>query len=143
MQHGRQDPPNPEAGKSTDHQIEQSAKYRETCRGNVDCRIPGLPHSDVQKEDSNRKDIVKRLIQRFENHPNRDSSMEDLNKTEDFESVQRKVEGVGHQHGHGILRALRRPLLRHNALIALCIGKRALQTAHAASACSLQKGIDS
>ena len=35
----------------------------------------GFPHSTVQKEDSNRKEIVKRLIQQFEIHPNRDSLM--------------------------------------------------------------------
>ena len=29
---GRQDPPNPEARKSTDHHSEQSVTYRETCR---------------------------------------------------------------------------------------------------------------
>ena len=67
LQHGRQDPPNPEARKSTDHHSEpsvkyietcrsrlrarrehleenQRGKYKETCRGNVDCRIQGSPH---------------------------------------------------------------------------------------------------
>ena len=32
LQHGRQDPSNFEARKSTDHQSEKSVKYRETCR---------------------------------------------------------------------------------------------------------------
>ena len=41
-------------------------------------------NSAVQEEDSNRKETVKRQIQQFENHPNRDSLMEDLNKTEEF-----------------------------------------------------------
>ena len=83
LQHGRQDLSNPEARTSADHQSEQSAKYeetrrshlqnfrhkhleenhrakyRETCRGNVDYRIQGMLHSTVQKEDSNRKEIVK------------------------------------------------------------------------------------
>ena len=114
LQYGRQDPPNPEATKSTHHRSEQSVQYRETCRslledtrrkppeesqggkyrencrGNVDCRIPGIPHSTVQKEDSIRKDIVERLIQQFENHPNRDSLMEDLNKTEEFNPFSEK-----------------------------------------------------
>ena len=108
LQHGRQDPSNLEASKSADHQSEQSAKYEETrhshledsrhkhleenhrakhnktCRGNVDYRIQGIPHSTVQKEDSHRKEIVKRLIQQFENHPHRDSSIKDLKKTEEF-----------------------------------------------------------
>ena len=89
----RQDPPNPEARKSADLPSEQSAKYeetrrslledtrrkhpgesqrwkcRETCRGNIDYRIPGIPHTTVQKEDSNRKETVKRPIEKFENHP--------------------------------------------------------------------------
>ena len=115
LQHGRQDPPDPEARKSTDHHSEQSlkyietcrsrlrarrehleenqrGKYKETCRGNVDCRIQGIPHSTVQKEDSKRKDIFfgKKLIQQFENHPNRDSSTEDLNKTEEFNRFSEK-----------------------------------------------------
>ena len=114
LQHVRQDPSNLEARTSTDHQSEQSVKYRETCRslledprrkhleesqrgkyretcrGNVVYRIPGIPHSTVQKEDSNGKDIVKRLIQQFENHPNQDSLIEDWNKTEEFNPLSEK-----------------------------------------------------
>ena len=111
----RQDPPSPEARKSTtDHHSERSAKYEETRRsrheetrrGNVDHRIQGIPHSTVQKEDSNRKEIAKRLIQQFDTHPNRDSLTEDLKKTGEFN--QRKVEGVDQQHGqHGVVRAVR------------------------------------
>ena len=59
-------------------------RYRETCRGNVEHRLPGIPHSTVQKEDTNRKETVKRLIQQSENHLNRDSLMQDMNKTEEF-----------------------------------------------------------
>ena len=57
------------------------SRYEETRRGNVDYRFQDILHSTVQKEDSNRKEIVKRLIQQLENQPNRDSLMEDLNKT--------------------------------------------------------------
>ena len=108
LQYGRQDPPNPEARKSADHHREQSVKYRETCRslladtrrkhpresqrckyretcrGNVDYRILVIPHPTVQKEDSKSKETVKRLIQQFENHPNRDSLIQDLIKTDEF-----------------------------------------------------------
>ena len=64
-QHGRQDPLKTDARKSTDHQSEQSVyretcrslledtrresqrwRYRGTCRGNIDYRIPGIPHSN-------------------------------------------------------------------------------------------------
>ena len=58
----------------------EDAKYEETRRGNADYRI----HSAVQNEDSNRKEMVIRLTQQFETHPNRDSSTEDLKKTEEF-----------------------------------------------------------
>ena len=70
-QNGRQDPPNSDARKSTDHQSEQRlcretcrsllcgenqrCLYTETCRGDVDNRIPGKHHSTVQNEDTNRK----------------------------------------------------------------------------------------
>ena len=49
-QNGRQDPPDPDARKSTDHKSEKRP-YRETCRGNVDFRIPGTPHSRKQSKD--------------------------------------------------------------------------------------------
>ena len=95
LHHGRQDPPSPDARKSTDHQrkgvysetcrslLEDTRRKhprkvrrwrcRETCRGYVEYRISRFSHSTVQKEDTNRKETVKRLIQQFENHPNRDS----------------------------------------------------------------------
>ena len=102
--------PNLEARKSADHPSEQCAKYaetrrshledtrrkhleekhiakyKETCRGDVGYRIQGIPHSTVQKEE-----IVKRLIQQFENHLNRDSLVEDLNKTEEFNPFSEKL----------------------------------------------------
>ena len=82
--HGRQDLSNPDARTSADHQSKQIAKNEETCTGNVDYRIQGVPHSAVKKEHSNRKEMVTRLIQQFETHPNRDSLIEDLIKTEEF-----------------------------------------------------------
>ena len=110
---GRQGLPNPDARKSADHQSEQSVhretcrspledtrrkhlgesqrwRYTETCRGNVDYRIPGIPHSTVQKKDTHRKETVKRLIQQFENHLSHDSLIEDLNMTEEFNPFSEK-----------------------------------------------------
>ena len=100
LHHGRQDLPNPEARTSADHQSEESAKYeetrrsryKETCLGNVDDGVQSIPYSTVQKEDSNRTEIVKRLIQQFENHPNRDPLIKDLNKTEEFDPFSEKSE---------------------------------------------------
>ena len=65
-QHGHQGPPNPDARKSTNHQSEQRL-YKETCRGNVDYRIPGFPHWTVQTENTNRKETVQKI-----GYPNRD-----------------------------------------------------------------------
>ena len=75
LQHGRQDPSNPEARTSANHQSKRSAKHEETRRthleesrrakyeethsGNVDHTMQCVPHSAVQKKDSDRKDIVK------------------------------------------------------------------------------------
>ena len=160
-QYGRQNPPHPEVRKSTDHQSGQSVKYtetcrslfehtrrnhrgesqwwkfRETCRGNVDSRIPGFPHSTLQKEDSNRKETVKRLIQQFENHPNRDSLIQHLNKTEKVNPISAKSKELITSMGN-------------TEYFELCGTSSkiqcpdcALSAAHAASACSLQKGFDS
>ena len=65
-------------------------KYEEPRRCNVDCRKQGTRHSTVQKEDSNRKDIVKRLILQFETHQNSDSLIKDSDITEDFNSCSGK-----------------------------------------------------
>ena len=48
----------------------------------VDYRIPGILLSTVEQQDTNRKDKVKRLIQQFENHPNKESFLQDLKQTE-------------------------------------------------------------
>ena len=60
-----------------------SQSSRETWCNNVDYRIPGIPHSAVQQQDTNRKETDKKLIQQFENHPNKESFLQDLNKTEE------------------------------------------------------------
>ena len=56
-------------------------------------RILGIPHSAVQKEYSNRKEIVTRRIQQFETHPNRDSPIEDLNKDWGIQSIRLDRQG--------------------------------------------------
>ena len=79
---GQQDQPDQEASKSSDHQCASERSYGKTRRRNVDCRIPGIPHSTVQQQDTNRKETVKKSIQQFENHPNKESFLQELNKTE-------------------------------------------------------------
>ena len=55
-----------------------SSKYGETCRGEIDCRNQGLPHSTVDYEDQSRKEVVIKLIAQFETHPNRKALEADL-----------------------------------------------------------------
>ena len=98
LHHGRQDLSNPKARTSADHQSKRSegyektrsAKLEETRSGNIDFRIQGLPHATVQNEDYDRREMVKKLIHQFDTHPNRDSLMEDLNKTEEFNQLSEK-----------------------------------------------------
>ena len=80
-QSGRQDQPDQEARTSTDHQS-ASQSSRETWCNNVDYGIPGIPHSAVQQQDTNRKETVKQFIQQLENHPHKESFLQDLKKTE-------------------------------------------------------------
>ena len=81
-QSGQQEQPDQEARTSSDHQSASDRSCGEICSGNVDERIPGKPCSTVQQQDTNRKQTVKKLIQQFENHPNKESLLQDLNKTE-------------------------------------------------------------
>ena len=80
-QSGQQDQHEQEARKSSDHQSVSGGKG-ESRSGNVEYRIPGIPHSTVQQQDTNRKETVKKLIQQFENHPNKELFLQDLNQTE-------------------------------------------------------------
>ena len=65
-------------------------EFGETRGGNTDCRIQGLPHSTVQKEDCDRIEKVKKLVHQFDTHPNLDSLMEDFNNTEEFNQFSEK-----------------------------------------------------
>ena len=82
-QSGRQDLPDQEARTSSDHQS-ASGSCGETHSNNIDYRIPGIPHSTVQHQDTNCRETIKKLIQQFENHPNKESFLQDLNQTEEI-----------------------------------------------------------
>ena len=49
-----------------------------------------MPHSAVQQQDTNRRETVKKLIQQFENHPNKEVFLQDLNKTEKIHKFSEK-----------------------------------------------------
>ena len=67
-QHDQKDVPITDWRKSDDCENEVS-KQRETCSSSrVDSRIPGIPHSIVEKVETNRKEKLRRLIEQFESH---------------------------------------------------------------------------
>ena len=74
---GHQDTTSSDARTSVDHSDKHGGTYRETCRGEIDFRIQGLPHSVVQEHDHIRKKAVQKLIHQFENHPNKEALRED------------------------------------------------------------------
>ena len=77
-----------ESRKSDDREDEVH-QLRETCGSHhrVDFRIPGIPHSTVEQVDASRKETVRRLIEQFENHPNRNVCLKDFEKSEEINHV--------------------------------------------------------
>ena len=86
---GQQDQQEQDARISCGHS-RGSKSCRETWSNNVDYRIPGIPLSAVEQQDTNRKDEVKKLIQQFENHPNKESFLQDLKQTEKINKFSEK-----------------------------------------------------
>ena len=56
----------------------------ETGSNTVDYRIPGVPLSAVEQQDTHRKAKVKKLIEKFENHPNKESFLQDFMQTKEI-----------------------------------------------------------
>ena len=50
----------------------------------MDYRIPGVPLSAVKRQDTHRKDKLKQLIEKFENHPNKESFLQDFKQTKEI-----------------------------------------------------------
>ena len=88
-QSGQQDQQEEDARTSCDHPS-ASQSSRETWCNNVDYRIPGKHHSAVEQQDTNRRDTVKKLIQQFESDPNKESFVQDLNKSEEIDEFSEK-----------------------------------------------------
>ena len=63
----------------------KSISTGETCSSSrVDFRIPGIPDSTVEQVATNRKETVRRLIEQFENHPNKNMLLKDFEKSEEI-----------------------------------------------------------
>ena len=78
LNYERQDTTSSDARKFFDHSDNHGGTCREPCRGEIDLRIQGLPHSAFQEHDHIRKQAVQKLIHQFETHPNRESLKADL-----------------------------------------------------------------
>ena len=84
-QHVQKDVHAADSRKSDDGENEVH-QHRETCGSDycVDFRIPGIPHSAVEQVETNRKEKVRRLIEQFESHPNRNMLLKDCKESEEI-----------------------------------------------------------
>ena len=70
-------------------------KYlRETGSNTVDCIIPGVPLFAVEQQDTHRKDKVKQLIEKFENHPNKESFLQDFKQTKEINEFSKESQDL-------------------------------------------------
>ena len=65
-------------------------KAKSVCAGEPVAVTLGIPHSTVEHVDTNRKETVDRLIEQFENHPNRDVFLQDFEKAEEIDHFSEK-----------------------------------------------------
>ena len=84
LNHERQDTTSSDATKSFDYSDKHGGTYGETCRGEIDFNIQGLPQSAVQEQDHTRKEAVQKLIHQFETHPNREVLKPDMKQNHAF-----------------------------------------------------------
>ena len=84
-QHVQKDVLVSESRKSDDRENEVH-QHRETCGSDhcVDFRIPGISHSAVEQVETNRKEKVRRFIEQFESHPNKNLLLKDYKKSEEI-----------------------------------------------------------
>ena len=69
---GQQDQREQDARTSCDQPSGSKSSWK-TGSNTVYYRIPGIPLSAVEQQDTNRKDKVKNMIEKFESHPNKES----------------------------------------------------------------------
>ena len=129
-QSGHQDQPDQEARKSSDHQS-VSGSYGKPALATLNHRIPGISHhSTVQQQDTNRRETIKKLIQQFENHSNKEFFLQDLNKTEEIYTFNEKSKKLVTDMDNTEIFDLCETFPRNNAPIVLYIEEMALCTAH-------------
>ena len=71
-----------------------SKMSRETRRNTVDYRIPGVLLSAVEQQDTHRKGKVKQLIEKFENHPNKEAFIQDFKQTKEINEFSKESQDL-------------------------------------------------
>ena len=88
-QYGQIDPQSQDARSSCEPSSD-SKSYGETCNNTVDYRISGVPLSAVEQQDTTRENKVKKLIEKFENHNNKESFIQDLSQTQKINKISKE-----------------------------------------------------
>ena len=88
FQHVQKDVHVSESRKSDDREKDQ---HKKTCGSEYcdDFRTPGIPHSNGEQVETHRKEEVRRLIEQFENHLNRNMLLKDFKKSEEINHLSR------------------------------------------------------
>ena len=60
----------------------------------MDCRIHGVLLSAVEQQDTHREDKVKKLIEKFENHPNKESFLQDSKQMKEINEFSKKSQDL-------------------------------------------------
>ena len=72
----------------------QDQRDWETGSSTMDCRIPGVFLSAVEQQDTHRKDKVKKLIEKLENHQNKESFLQDFMQTKEINEFSKKSQDL-------------------------------------------------
>ena len=69
-----------------------SKSYGETRNNAVDFRILGIPLATIEQQDTTRENKVKKLIEKFENHQNKESFLQDLSQTQKINKFSKELQ---------------------------------------------------
>ena len=90
---GQQDPQSQDARSSWEPSSD-SKRYGEICDNTVDYRISGVPLSAVEQQDTTRVNLVKKFIEKFENHKHKKIIHSGLAPDAEDQQVQQRIAGL-------------------------------------------------
>ena len=93
--------------------------------------------------ETSRKETVRRLIEQFENHPNKNMLLKDSEKSEEIKHFSQECKDLITEMDIPKSSSSTRPLRRDSVRIAPHIGKMVSYSAHAENICSLRIRVDS